>query len=190
MENTAEMNLARHFLVAMPNLTDPIFSRSLILICEHNAAGAMGVMLNRPLGMTVEALFEQLDLELHRPDVRDLTVYFGGPVQTERGFILHSPLESWQASLAVGDELGLTTSRDILNAVSEGSGPAQMFVALGFTGWEAGQLEKEIAENSWLTVPMSDMRILFDVPSEGRYDAALALLGIDAAMLSKDAGHA
>lgn len=190
MENTAEMNLARHFLLAMPNLTDPIFARSLILICEHTAAGAMGVMLNRPLGMNVQTLFEQIELELHRPDVADLPVHFGGPVQTDRGFILHSPLGSWQASLPVSDELGLTTSRDILTAVGEGGGPEQMLVALGFAGWEAGQLEKEIAENSWLTVPMDDMKILFEVPSDERYEAALALLGIDVAMLSKDAGHA
>jgi putative transcriptional regulator len=190
MENTAEMNLSRHFLVAMPSLTDPIFSRSLILICEHTAAGAMGVILNRPLGMNLETLFEQIEVELHRPDVADLPVHFGGPVQTDRGFILHTPLESWQSCLAVSDELGLTTSRDILTAVGEGLGPDQLFVALGFAGWEAGQLEKEIAENSWLTVPMPDMKILFDVPSEERYEAALALLGIDVAMLSKDAGHA
>ncbi|WP_157314170.1 YqgE/AlgH family protein [Chitinibacter sp. GC72] len=190
MENTAEMNLSRHFLVAMPSLADPIFARSLILICEHTAAGAMGVILNRPLGMNLQTLFEQIEVELHRPDVADLPVHFGGPVQTDRGFILHSPLGSWQASLAVSDSLGLTTSRDILSAVGEGGGPAQMFVALGFAGWEAGQLEKEIAENSWLTVPMDDMKILFEVPSDERYEAALALLGIDVAMLSKDAGHA
>ncbi|QLI83255.1 YqgE/AlgH family protein [Chitinibacter fontanus] len=190
MENTAEMNLSRHFLVAMPSLTDPIFARSLILICEHTAAGAMGVILNRPLGMNLQTLFEQIELELHRPDVVDLPVHFGGPVQTDRGFILHCPLGSWQASLPVSDELGLTTSRDILTAVGEGGGPEQMLVALGFAGWEAGQLEKEIAENSWLTVPMDDMKILFEVPSDERYEAALALLGIDVAMLSKDAGHA
>ena len=190
MEKSAEMNLSRHFLIAMPNLADPIFARSLTFICEHTPAGAMGVIMNRPVGMNLATLFEQIEIDLHRPDVADLPVHFGGPVQTDRGFVLHSPLGSWQSSLAVSDDIGLTTSKDILNAVGEGGGPEKMFVSLGYAGWEAGQLEKEIAENSWLTVPMQDAKILFDVPSDERYEAALALLGIDMAMLSKDAGHA
>ncbi len=190
MENTASLNLSRHFLVAMPSLSDPIFARSVILICEHTSSGAMGIILNRPLGMTLQTLFDQLEQELHRPDVSELGVHFGGPVQTDRGFLLHTPIGDWQSSLIVSSELALTTSRDILTQIGEGGGPERLFVALGFSGWEAGQLEKEIAENSWLTVPMQDMQILFDTPVDARYDAALALLGIDMAMLSKEAGHA
>ena len=190
MENANAMNLSRHFLIAMPSLEDPIFAKSLTYVCEHNEKGAMGVIMNRPLGMTLTTLFEQVDIEMHRPDVAELPVHFGGPVQTDRGFVLHTPLGDWQSSLIVSPEIGLTTSKDILLAVGEGGGPEKIFVSLGFAGWEAGQLEKEIFENSWLTVPVDDMRVLFDIPSEERYAAALALLGIDVAMLSKETGHA
>ncbi len=190
MENANTMNLSRHFLIAMPNLVDPIFAKSLTYVCEHNEKGAMGVIMNRPLGMTLTTLFEQIDLEMHRPDVAELPVHFGGPVQTDRGFVLHTPLGDWQSSLIISPEIGLTTSKDILLAVSEGKGPEKLFVSLGFAGWEAGQLEKEIFENSWLTVPVETMQQLFDIPSEERYAAALALLGVDVAMLSKEIGHA
>lgn len=183
------MNLSRQFLIAMPNLADPIFSRSLAFVCEHSERGAMGIIVNRPLGMTLSSLFEQIDIELHRPEVADLGICFGGPVQTDRGFVLHEPLGSWQSTLSVSDELGLTTSKDILLAVGEGGGPERLFVTLGYAGWEAGQLENEIAQNSWLTVE-ADTKIIFDFPPEERYGAALALLGIDMAMLSEDAGHA
>ena len=184
-----EMNLSRQFLIAMPGLTDPIFSRALAFICEHGERGAMGIIVNRPLGMTLSTLFEQIDIDLHRLDVADLGVCFGGPVQTDRGFVLHEPLGSWQSTLAVSDELGLTTSKDILLAVGEGEGPERLFVTLGYAGWEAGQLENEIAQNSWLTVE-ADTKVIFDLPPEERYGAALALLGIDMAMLSEEAGHA
>ncbi len=183
------MNLSRQFLIAMPGLADPIFARSLAFVCEHGEQGAMGIIVNRPLGMTLSSLFSQIDIELHRPDVADLGVCFGGPVQTDRGFVLHEPLGAWQSTLAVSDELGLTTSKDILQAVGSGEGPERLFVSLGYAGWEAGQLEKEIAENAWITVE-ADMRVIFDLPPDERYEAALALLGIDIAMLSEDAGHA
>jgi len=184
-----EMNLSRQFLIAMPNLTDPVFSRALAYVCEHSERGAMGIIVNRPLGMTLSSLFEQIEIDLHRPDVADLPVCFGGPVQTDRGFVLHEPLGSWQSTLAINDELGLTTSKDVLQAMGEGGGPQRLFVTLGYAGWEAGQLESEIAQNSWLTVD-ADPRIIFDVPADERYDAALALLGIDMAMLSEETGHA
>ena len=190
MENANTLNLTQHFLIAMPNLVDPIFAKSLTYVCEHNEKGAMGVIMNRPLGMTLSTLFEQIDIEMHRPDVAELAVHFGGPVQTDRGFVLHSPLGDWQSTLIVSPEIGLTTSKDILLAVGEGAGPAKMFVSLGFAGWEAGQLEKEICENSWLTVPVADMAVLFDLPAEERYAAALALLGVDVGMLSQETGHA
>lgn len=184
-----EMNLTRQFLIAMPNLSDPIFSRALAYVCEHSERGAMGIIVNRPLGMTLSTLFEQIDIDLHRPDVAELPVCFGGPVQTDRGFVLHEPLGSWQSTLPITDDLGLTTSKDVLAAMGEGGGPKRLFVTLGYAGWEAGQLENEIAQNSWLTVD-ADPKIIFDVPADERYDAALALLGIDMAMLSDEAGHA
>ncbi|GAB7129303.1 YqgE/AlgH family protein [Silvimonas sp. JCM 19000] len=184
-----DMNLTRQFLIAMPNLVDPIFERTLAYICDHNERGAMGVIVNRPLGMALSSLFEQIDVELHRPDVVDLPVHFGGPVQTDRGFVLHQPLGEWQSTLAVSEEIGLTTSKDILLAVGEGAGPEHLFVTLGYAGWEAGQLENEIAQNAWISVD-ADPDIIFSLPPEGRYEAALALMGIDMAMLSKEAGHA
>jgi len=184
-----DLNFSRHFLIAMPNLVDPIFARSLAFVCDHNERGAMGIIVNRPLGMTLTTLFEQIDVELHRPDVAELQVCFGGPVQTDRGFVLHQPLGDWQSTLPVSDDMGLTTSKDILLAVGEGTGPEQIFVTLGYAGWEAGQLENEIAQNAWISVE-ADPEVIFSLPATERYEAALKLLGIDMAMLSEDAGHA
>lgn len=184
-----DMNLSRHFLIAMPHLNDPIFSRALAFVCEHSERGAMGVIINRPLGMTLSTLFEQIDVVLHRPDVADLPVCFGGPVQTDRGFVLHEPIGNWQSTLTISDDMGLTTSKDVLLAVGEGGGPERLFVSLGYAGWEAGQLEAEIARNDWLSVE-ADPKVIFDLPPDERYEAALQLLGIDLAMLSEEAGHA
>ncbi|MBE9610482.1 YqgE/AlgH family protein [Chitinilyticum piscinae] len=189
MEKAQTMNLTHHFLIAMPGLTDPLFSGALAFVCEHSEKGAMGIIVNKPLDLTLTQLFEQIDTELHRPDVAEQQVCFGGPVQTDRGFVLHSPLGSWQSSLAVSDELGLTTSKDILQAVGEGHGPEQLIITLGYSGWEAGQLENEIVQNSWLTV-QADPAIIFGKPPEERFDAALALLGVNYSMLSQEAGHA
>lgn len=183
------MNLSRHFLIAMPAMSDPVFAKSLVYLCDHNEQGAMGIIVNRPLGMTMTALFEQIQVELHRPDVANQAVYFGGPVQTDRGFVLHQPLGNWQSTMSIEDEMGLTTSKDVLLAVGEGQGPDRMFVTLGYAGWEAGQLEGELAQNAWLTVE-ADPEVVFSQPSEQRYDLALKLLGIDMAMLSDTAGHA
>jgi len=184
-----DMNLSQHFLIAMPALEDPIFSRSLAFICEHSPEGAMGIIVNRPLGMSLSSLFEQIEIPLNRKDVVDLPVCFGGPVQTDRGFVLHNPLGNWQSTLAINDDLGLTTSKDILLAVGEGGGPEKMFVTLGYAGWEAGQLEHEVGSNTWLTVK-ADPKVIFELPADERYDAALKLLGIDLAMLSDETGHA
>lgn len=185
----ANMNLTHHFLIAMPNMVDPIFARSLMFVCEHGEQGAMGIIVNRPLGMTLSTLFEQIDVELRRADVVELPVCFGGPVQTDRGFVLHAPLGNWQSTLTVMDDLGLTTSKDVLLAVGDGHGPEKIFVSLGYAGWESGQLENEISQNAWLTVE-ADPEIIFNLPAEERYEAALQLLGINMAMLSEDAGHA
>ncbi|GAB3261646.1 YqgE/AlgH family protein [Chitinimonas naiadis] len=183
------INLSRQFLIAMPAMADPIFAKSLVYVCDHNDQGAMGVIVNRPLGMDVRTLFQQVDIELRREDVAEQEVYFGGPVQTDRGFVLHQPLGNWQSTLAVEDELGLTTSKDVLLAVGEGGGPERMFISLGYAGWEAGQIESELAQNAWLTVD-ADIEVVFSLPAEERYEAALGLLGIDMAMLSDTAGHA
>ncbi|HEY9102163.1 YqgE/AlgH family protein [Chitinimonas sp.] len=183
------INLSRQFLIAMPAMADPIFAKSLVFVCDHNDQGAMGVIVNRPLGMDVRTLFQQVDIELRRDDVAEQEVYFGGPVQTDRGFVLHQPLGNWQSTLAVEDELGLTTSKDVLLAVGEGGGPERMFISLGYAGWEAGQIESELAQNAWLTVD-ADIEVVFSLPAEQRYEAALGLLGIDMAMLSDTAGHA
>jgi putative transcriptional regulator len=186
------VNLTRHFLIAMPAMTDPHFSKTLTYICEHNDQGALGVVVNRPIDLTVHALLEQIDLKPQRPQsdvTQSMPVHYGGPVQTDRGFVLHSPAGSWQSTLAVSKSIGLTTSKDILQAVAQGEGPPQMLVTLGYAGWAPGQLEREMAQNAWLTV-QADPRILFETPAEQRYDAGLKLLGIDLAMLSDAAGHA
>ncbi|WP_374538025.1 YqgE/AlgH family protein [Chitinimonas taiwanensis] len=183
------INLTRQFLIAMPAMADPIFAKSLVYVVDHNPEGAMGVIVNRPIGMDVRTLFEQVDIELQREDVAEQQVYFGGPVQTDRGFVLHQPLGNWQSTMSIEDELGLTTSKDVLLAVGSGAGPDRLFVTLGYAGWDAGQLEGELAQNAWLTVE-ADIEVVFSLPSEQRYEAALKLLGIDMAMLSETAGHA
>jgi putative transcriptional regulator len=183
------INLSRQFLIAMPAMADPIFAKSLVFVCDHNEQGAMGVIVNRPLGMDMQTLFQQVDIELQRTELAEQSVYFGGPVQTDRGFVLHQPLGNWQSTLAVEDDLGLTTSKDVLTAVGGGGGPDRLFVSLGYAGWEAGQLEGEMAQNAWLSVE-ADIEVIFSLPSEQRYEAALKLLGIDMAMLSDTAGHA
>jgi putative transcriptional regulator len=185
----AEVNLTNHFLIAMPNMADPYFSRSLTFICEHNAKGALGIVVNRPIDMTLSSLFDRLDLSLATEGIGGTPVYFGGPVQTDRGFVLHQPVGRWQATLPVRDRVGLTTSRDILEAVEGGTGPERMIVTLGYSGWSAGQLEEEIKQNAWLTVEAQD-GIIFDMPAEARLEAAMELLGVDFATLSEDAGHA
>lgn len=173
----------------MPNMGDPIFAGTVVFLCEHNDNGAMGVIINRPLGISLPALFSQLSIDLSDSPAKRLPVYFGGPVQTDRGFVLHQPLGDWQSTLAVSDQIGLTTSKDILVALSEGAGPEALFITLGYTGWEAGQLEHELTQNAWLSVE-ADPSIIFKMPSDERYDAVLKLLGIERIMLTGEAGHA
>jgi putative transcriptional regulator len=185
----SSINLTHHFLIAMPNMADPHFSRTLTYICEHNDQGALGLVVNRPIDMTLQALFERLSLPLTGSAVSDAPIYYGGPVQTDRGFVLHEPAGNWQATLRVGEAIGLTTSKDILEAVGRGEGPDRLLVTLGYAGWSAGQLEHELSQNAWLTVEARDA-ILFDVPAEERLPAAMELLGIDFARLQDEAGHA
>ncbi|KJV29265.1 hypothetical protein VI06_10750 [Aquitalea magnusonii] len=183
------LSLTDHFLIAMPNMADPLFARSLVYLCEHGDHGAMGLIVNKPSGIAMAQLFDQIDLPLEIDPLRGESVFFGGPVQPDRGFVLHAPAGHWQSSLVVKDDLALTTSKDVLIAVSEGRGPQRMLLTLGYAGWSAGQLEQEISDNSWLTVK-ADPDILFDLPAESRYDAAMALLGFDPSLLSGDVGHA
>ena len=183
------VNLTQQFLIAMPAMSDPHFAKTLTFICEHNDQGALGVVVNRPIDLTLHALLEQIEITPTSDAAKSILVHYGGPVQMDRGFVLHSPVGTWQSTLAVGDHIGLTTSKDILQAAARGEGPSQMLVTLGYAGWAPGQLEHEMAQNAWLTVE-ADARILFDTPAERRYDASLKLLGIDLAMLSDAAGHA
>ncbi|HUW27192.1 MAG TPA: YqgE/AlgH family protein [Sulfuriferula sp.] len=183
------VNLTDHFLIAMPNMADPNFSKTLTYICEHNEEGALGVIVNRPTDLNMGALFEQIGIELERPELATQAVYYGGPVQNERGFVLHQPAGEWQSTMAVNENLGLTTSKDILEAVGRGHGPAKLMVSLGYSGWSAGQLENELGQNAWLSVK-ADPQVIFDLPVEERLAAAMKILGIDFAMLSEDAGHA
>ena len=183
------MNLTNHFLIAMPSMDDPYFSRSLIFIAEHNDQGALGLIVNRPIDLDLASLFEKIDVPLEATDVGKLPVYFGGPVQTDRGFVLHRPLGSWQSTLAVTPELGLTSSRDVLQALGREGEPGEILVTLGYSGWGAGQLEHELAQNAWLTVP-ANPHILFELPFEERLPSAMEALGVDFANLSEMAGHA
>ena len=182
-------NLTHHFLLAMPAMVDPNFARTVTYIAEHNDQGALGIIINRPIDMTLSTLFERIDLPLESADIAGLPVFFGGPVQTDRGFVLHRPAGDWHSSLKVADEIAMTSSKDILQALGSAGEPHEVLVALGYAGWSAGQLEQELAENAWLTVP-ADMTIVFDTPPEERFAATMQLLGIDYARLSDVAGHA
>jgi putative transcriptional regulator len=187
------LQLADHFLIAMPSMLDPVFGGTVVYICEHNENGALGMIINRPTDMTMDILFERLDLSLeitpHDQVMPQVPVLFGGPVQVERGFVLHAPSADYNSSLNVSEAVSLTTSRDVLEAAAQGDGPRRLVVTLGCAGWGAGQLEEEILRNGWLTV-RADPAILFDTPSAERFAAAMNLLGIDPMMLTGEAGHA
>lgn len=185
------VNLTNHFLIAMPSMADPHFAKSLTFICEHNDQGALGVVVNRPTDMTLGTLFEQIEIPLENQGVGRLPVYFGGPVQVDRGFVLHRPVGGWQSTLSVNDEVGLTTSKDILQALGHGAGPGpeNVLVSLGYAGWAPGQLEHELGQNAWLTVQATPA-VIFERPAAERFGAAMELLGVDPASLSEDAGHA
>jgi putative transcriptional regulator len=182
------IDLSNQFLMAMPGMVDGEFAGTVIYLCEHGPKGALGLVINRPTDLSVAGLLEKIDLKLEIALPQNASVYFGGPVHTDRGFVLHSPAGSFSSSIQLG-QLALTTSRDVLQAVAEGNGPEKMLVTLGYSGWGAGQLESELAQNAWLTVPASP-DVIFATPPEDRYSAALKLLGIDPAMLSGVAGHA
>jgi putative transcriptional regulator len=196
--NSAPINLTNHFLIAMPGLEDAIFSKSVVYVCEHTPRGALGLVINKPAEITMSTLFGKVDLPLTRQDLTDSPVFQGGPVQTERGFVLHDSLllpadrsdqTLYASSMAIPGGLEMTTSKDVLEALSSGSGPRKVLVSLGYSAWGEGQLETELSENSWLTVD-ADSSVIFDTPVEQRYDRALALLGLQAWMISSQVGHA
>lgn len=189
------INLTGHFLIAMPAMTDSFFSKSVTFICTHNQDGAMGIMINRPTNITFETLFEKINVELLNLAVADQPVLYGGPVQPERGFVLHEVTDGeWDSTVQIANNIALTTSKDILESVAIGHGPAKMLVSLGYAGWTSGQLEQEIKQNAWLSVQANDTETLHEILYNTDYDqklsATLALLGVDPAMLSDIAGHA
>lgn len=180
-------SLANHFLIAMPALDDPNFSRSVTWLCEHNENGAMGIVINRPSDVSIGELYAHLALTISTEDIK-APVLIGGPVQTDRGFVIHRPGSTWLSTWSVSQAASLTTSKDVLQAMAQGNGPADAYIALGYAGWGAGQLEQELLANAWLTVE-ADARILFEVPIEQRWNEAAKLIGIDIALLSGAAGH-
>lgn len=189
MSTESASDLSNHFLIAMPSLEDPNFGGSLVFVAEHNDQGALGLVLNRPMEIDLATLFRRIDLDLESSPLGRSAVMHGGPVQTDRGFVLHQPVGAWGSTVVVGQEIGLTSSRDVLEAVAEGAGPERMLVMLGYAGWGPGQLEDEVSRNAWLTVE-ADAAIIFDTPADERLQRAFALLGIDPAFLASAAGHA
>ena len=186
----ASINLTNQFLIAMPGMADDTFAGAVVYLCEHTDKGALGLVINKPIDIKLRNLFEKVELTLDREDLAETPVFFGGPVQTERGFVLHEPVGGhYNSSLAIPGGLEMTTSKDVLEALSNGAGPKKLLVTLGYSGWSAGQLEEEIARNGWLTVSAAP-EVIFDTPIERRYERALSLLGIHPSMLMQEAGHA
>ncbi len=187
------IDLTNQFLIAMPGMADDTFAGAVVYMCEHTDKGALGLVINKPIDIKLKNLFEKVELSLDRDDLADEPVYFGGPVQTERGFVLHEKVgdeaSPYNSTLEIPGGLEMTTSKDVLEALSAGGGPKKVLVTLGYSGWGAGQLEDEIGRNGWLTV-QADPQIIFDTPVQERYERAVRLLGIDPRMLSQDAGHA
>ena len=177
------------FLIAMPGLADPNFHQTVTYICEHDEGGAMGIVINRPLNLTLDELLKHLQIPIEQPDAATIPLYSGGPVQQEQGFVLHTPIGNWDSTLQITDAIAITTSRDILQALARHEGPDRVLIALGYAGWGPGQLEREMIANAWLSGP-ADPDILFNVAINERWAAAAALLGVDLRLLSGDTGHA
>ena len=182
-------SLTNHFLIAMPGLQDPNFSRTVTYVCEHTDQGAMGIVINRPMEIRLGEVLSQLDIDSDDAVVLDTVVFLGGPVQPDRGFVLHTGGESYDSTLSITSEISVTTSRDVLEAIADGKGPARKFIALGYAGWAGGQLEEEMSANAWLSGPADD-DVIFSLPADARWQAAAQLLGVDMNLLSGEAGHA
>jgi putative transcriptional regulator len=193
MPSGDRIDLTNQFLIAMPGMADETFAGTVVYLCEHNEKGALGLVINKPIDIKLRNLFEKVELALDREELAEQPVFFGGPVQTERGFVLHEKLGEgrghYNSTLSVPGGLEMTTSKDVLEAMAGGAGPTKVLVTLGYSGWQAGQLEDEIGRNGWLTVG-ADPKVIFDTPVDKRYDRAVSLLGIDPRMLSQEAGHA
>lgn len=192
--DSAPIDLTNHFLIAMPGLEDGFFGGSVVFVCEHTQRGALGLVINRPTDMVLSELLERIDLGCQRADLRESPILVGGPLQTERGFVLHDRMgeggeAAYASALSVSEALEMTTSKDVLQAIAEGAGPRRVMVTLGYSSWAEGQLESELGENSWLTVA-ADPGVIFETPIESRYLAAMKLLGLEPWMLSPGAGHA
>jgi putative transcriptional regulator len=195
MSTGHRIDLTHHFLIAMPGMADDTFAGTVIYLCEHTERGALGLVINKPIDIKLKNLFEKVELRVPGEGLAEQPVFFGGPVQTERGFVLHDKLggsdeeSPYSSTMSVPGGLAMTTSKDVLEAMSEGAGPKRVLITLGCSGWQAGQLEDEIGRNGWLTVN-ADVAIIFDTPIEKRYERAVSLLGFDPSMLSQEAGHA
>ena len=187
MKNNRFLN--NQFLIAMPTLTDSNFFHTVTYLCQHNEDGALGIVINRPAGMILEDIFKQMNIAANNSKIKEVTVYSGGPVQQERGFVIHDVGEQWNSSILISDSIALTTSRDILEAIAQGSGPERYLVALGYAGWSAGQLEREVSSNAWLNAPCT-ADILFNTPPTHRWNQAAKQIGVDIHLLTVQAGHA
>lgn len=181
--------LTDHFLIAMPGLMDENFNQAVTYICEHDENGTFGIIINRESTITLDDVMQQMKIPYHHRSSESNTVYSGGPVQANRGFILHRPTGNWDSSLVVNDQVALTTSRDILEAIADNRGPDDVIIALGYAGWAPGQLEQEMAANAWLSCP-AEQQIIFKTPIQERWQAAASLIGIDLQLISSDTGHA
>ncbi len=187
--DSGSYNLTGHFLIAMPSLDDGFFNHAVTYICEHDETGSFGIIINQETSLTLRQIIKEMKIETLDHHNEDQAVFIGGPVDQGRGFILHRPTGDWQSTLKVNDSVALTTSKDILQAIVNNKGPKDSIVALGYAGWAAGQLDDEIASNTWLSCP-ADEQIIFDTPPEERWKAAAKLIGIDLSLLSSDTGHA
>jgi putative transcriptional regulator len=191
--SVSRIDLTNQFLIAMPGMADDTFAGTVVYLCEHTERGALGLVINKPIDIPLGKLFEKVELSLDREELAGQPVFFGGPMQTERGFVLHEKQgegdSPYNSTMSVPGGLEMTTSKDVLEALSNGAGPRRVLVTLGYSGWGAGQLEDEISRNGWLTVD-ADPKVIFDTPIEKRYESAVSLLGFDPRMLSQEAGHA
>ncbi len=187
--NTASYNLTGHFLIAMPSLNDSFFNQAVTYICEHDEAGSFGLIINQQTDINLKQVIQEMKIESDEDYKTEQSIFIGGPVDQGRGFILHRPIGNWSSSLIVNDNVALTTSKDILQAIANNKGPDDCLVALGYAGWSAGQLEREMADNTWLSCP-ADEQIIFNTPVAERWKAAAKLIGVDLSLMSNDAGHA
>lgn len=182
-------SLANHFLIAMPTINDPSFSKSLIYICEHHVQGTVGLIVNRPMPFSLGLVFDQLQIDPINVSVNNLPLLFGGPIQPERGFVIHRPFGTWKSSIALQEGVTVTTSNDIIRAIAQGNGPVDALVALGYVAWTENQLEQEVVGNSWLVCPYTE-ELLYSVPFENRWEYAGLTIGVKMNQLSTDIGHA